>query len=634
MKPEMNIVWTYWEDRPGFPTPAHILLCRDVLQHQCPSCDIRLVTPANVHDFLPELDPRVWHITLENPHHNPIAVRCAFIRAFLLERHGGLYVDADCIALKDYGEAFRAADGAEFFAMRRTSAPSNHISIAFYGSQANGQVITAYAKALRQRIQQNTHFRWAEVGAHLITPIVDQHLGLVHLFPEAQIHPIVAEQQHQLANDLAIEDVIAPEAYCLMLFHRAFEQEVESTPLAQASVHDLYRGPGLISKVLRLVFPERSFKRRFGRRRAAEQSAVLQPAPHIATRYETDKLIERIGYWVPPGEFEPEGKITPKTKLRIAAVVEERLYQGLRYEAHLLLLTQNNWKSTLQYSKPDFLLMESIWTTATGHWHLGQCPPAPDRNTLLGMIALARQKGIPAVFWFTKGHAYHEHYKHFVRHFDFVFCADPVEVEKLRNEGLQAELLLPCAQPDFYKRQSVNAAAVATQPIPILYDGWADLDKMTADLAIFLKLKPHGLRIIESCYQVFSRRRDILPDYKGHILGCVSPKGRIAAINNAKCYVTHHKTLSSKTTQQWMSLDAIAAGLPVIHFGEINADDPRKGMVVETKDTESLINLSINNYAENDRVKGKKSNIGLTTHDQYTFEHRLNSLLTDTGITL
>lgn len=160
----MNIVWAYWEDRPGEPTPHHILLCREVLRHQCKACEVRLVTPANVHQYLPDLDPRVWQITLQNPDQNPIAVRCAFIRALLLERHGGLYVDADCIALKDYAEAFRASVGCDFFAMRRISAKSNHISIRFYGTQPNGKVITAYAEALRQILKEKNPLQMGRSG--------------------------------------------------------------------------------------------------------------------------------------------------------------------------------------------------------------------------------------------------------------------------------------------------------------------------------------------------------------------------------------------------------------------------------------------------------------------------------------
>jgi hypothetical protein len=257
----MKLVWTYWEDPLGVPTPPHILLCREILQYQSKECEVRLVTPSTVHNYLPDLDPRIWHISLDNHKQNPIAVRCDFIRAFLLERFGGLYVDADCIALKDYAEVFRAIGGYEFFAMRRTSAKSNHISVGFYGTKANGKVITDYATELRQILKKKTRFKYAEVGAHLLTPIVNQHQDSVFLFSEEQIHPIVAEKQELLAAlDKEVIDIIPNDALCLMLFHRIFEQDVKGACLSQATLKDLYYGDWLISKVMRLVYPQKAFE--------------------------------------------------------------------------------------------------------------------------------------------------------------------------------------------------------------------------------------------------------------------------------------------------------------------------------------------------------------------------------------
>lgn len=112
-----------------------------------------------MHQYLPDLDPRVWQISLQSPNQNPIAVRCDFIRTFLLERHGGLYVDVDCIALKDFDEAFRASSSYDFYAMRRTSVKSNHISIGFSGTRPKGKVITAYADALRHILKEKTYFK-------------------------------------------------------------------------------------------------------------------------------------------------------------------------------------------------------------------------------------------------------------------------------------------------------------------------------------------------------------------------------------------------------------------------------------------------------------------------------------------
>lgn len=304
-------------------------------------------------------------------------------------------------------------------------------------------------------------------------------------------------------------------------------------------------------------------------------------SPFIATRYETEKLIERIGYWVPTDEIERQECITPKTTLKIAAIVEERLYQGLRQEAIMMLLTPHNWKATLQYAKPDLLLMESIWTTATGHWHMAQCPPAIEREKLIEIVTMARKTGIPTVFWMTKNHVYHEHYKAFAIHFDFVFCADPIEVEKLRKEGVHAEILLPCA------RQVENDGENRT--IPILFDGWADLDKFTAELDILKCLKPLGLKIIESRYQIFKRRINVLADYKEQIAGSVTRQGWLSVLATTQFFITFEKTLSTTTTQQWMALEAIGMGATVLHVGKINVDDPRYAIVHHEKNIDKII---------------------------------------------
>lgn len=177
-----KVVWLYWENRPGETKPPHIKFCHALLKQQNHSVDIRFVTPSNVHEFLPDLNPRVWDITLSSLNQNPIAVRCAYIRALLLERYGGLYVDSDCLALVNYSEVFDEVGDADFFAMRRTSAKTNHISIGFYGSQPGGKVITAYCNKLREILNEKIEFRWAEVGAHMVTPIVNSFLDQCYLF--------------------------------------------------------------------------------------------------------------------------------------------------------------------------------------------------------------------------------------------------------------------------------------------------------------------------------------------------------------------------------------------------------------------------------------------------------------------
>lgn len=247
-----GIVWLYWENRPGAFKPHHIEFCHQLLQRQQHSAEIRWVTPENAQEYLPDLDPRVWDITLSTSGQNPIAVRCAFIRAFLLEKYGGLYVDSDCLALTDYGKVFEEVGDADFFAMRRTSAKTQHISIGFYGSRASGGVISEYCDELRAILKEKTIFRWAEVGAHLLTPIVDTRLNDCYLFREDRIHPVVAEHQYLLADTIVpIEDVVPDDAVTLMLFHRIFEQQIKGVSLEGWTPERLASGNTLLSRIYR-----------------------------------------------------------------------------------------------------------------------------------------------------------------------------------------------------------------------------------------------------------------------------------------------------------------------------------------------------------------------------------------------
>ena len=247
-----STVWLYWENAPGRELPAHIELCHRILASQEHGCNVVVVTPGNVNQYLPDLDPAVWDITLENIDQNPIAVRCAFIRAFLLEKYGSLYVDSDCLALVDYKSVFDEVAGFDFFAMRRTSAKTNHISIGFYGSVKLGVVISKYCDALRAILKKKTLFKWAEVGAHLVTPIVNEHLDRCYLFREDRIHPVVAEKQELLADEVVpVGEVVPNDAVTLMLFHRIFEQKVRGVTLKDFSTSDLEGGNSLLSRVIK-----------------------------------------------------------------------------------------------------------------------------------------------------------------------------------------------------------------------------------------------------------------------------------------------------------------------------------------------------------------------------------------------
>ncbi|MGH8605201.1 MAG: hypothetical protein ACREXR_21155, partial [Gammaproteobacteria bacterium] len=345
----------------------------------------------------------------------------------------------------------------------------------------------------------------------------------------------------------------------------------------------------------------------------------------LALRRASDELLRLSSYWTPPvPPWKPLRK-DPNSSLRIACVVGDRLYRGLRLEGELLVLTPENWRRVLRFGKPDFLLVESFWNTATGHWHMAQSVPSPGREELLDVVSLARRLSIPTVYWNTQDHVYHEPYKDFAGHFDHIFCADPGEAEALRAEGVPAELLYPAVQPALYNpfRLSEHADAFS---LGILYDGWADLDRFTERLSVLRDVKKHGLAIIESRYEIFHLRRKRLPEYRDCILGCVTAKSRLMALRHAHAVVTCTHTISSCTTQQWLTMESAACRVPVVHHGESSRNDIRHGCIIPRPDRLDFLSEFVR-FREDDLYRERVAHHGWRyVHQCHTYSHRMQSI--------
>jgi len=339
----------------------------------------------------------------------------------------------------------------------------------------------------------------------------------------------------------------------------------------------------------------------------------------------SDGLLEAISYWVPPVPLWKPLFENKRSGLRIACVVGDRLYEGLRYEGEMMLLTPQNWRHVLTYGKPDFLLMESVWETATGHWPMSQNPRSAKCEELIEIIDRARQLSIPTVYWVTAGHEYHDHFRGFAAGFDTVFCADPRESEKLRAEGVAAEVLLPCVQPSLYNPYRLFDHYDEFH-VNFLFDGWADLDRLTAELSILSEIKKYGLSIIESRNMIFRNRLEMLPEYRDCILGCLTEISRATLMKYAKVYLTFDQTLSTRTTQQWMSLEAAAARVPVVHWGAIEEDDLRQGFVTGRHETDDFLSI-LGQLNDNSMIREKNAHSGWRCVNQsHTFSRRIGDI--------
>ncbi len=351
------------------------------------------------------------------------------------------------------------------------------------------------------------------------------------------------------------------------------------------------------------------------------------PAAGIHCSHDSDQTLSNYLMWASPvPHFNPRRK-HKNSDLTIACIVSDKLFQSLQYEASILLLTKQNWKTTLRYSRPAFLLMESYWETATGDWYQSQIHPGEEFDNLVEIIAYAKVLGIPTVFWNTQDVLYHDLFKKIAPNFDYVFCADPLEKSALQDESIRAEILLPAVQPAIFNPFRDYNFANAFE-IKILFDGWADLFRLSADLEVLKPLREIGLSIIESNYRLFSNKLDDTPEYADSLLGCVNQANRLMALKYAKICVMADSSIATRIRQQWMSLENSACRLPVLFRGLLDQDDVRKGTVIEFADDKALFKQA-EHLVANDIDRENKAHIAWRkVYSKHSFSHRLKTICT------
>ena len=253
-----RVIWIYWETLEGEVEPPHITLCRETIKRNS-GAGVRVVNSDNVRDYLPDIHGNIDLIYQnKEPDKHCIPIKTAFIRVFLLERYGGLYIDSDAIVLRSLDEVFSAIEERGFACTRKTSRPRHHIPNNFLGSLPNGRIIAMYANHMRYELHRRTGYDWGEVGSRALTPLVNGNLDSAAVFAERRIHPVINNDQDKFAEaSLTPKDVLSRDALVCMLFHGVFDESHHRQKglLARHGTRDLYYGDNLLGRVFRNALP-------------------------------------------------------------------------------------------------------------------------------------------------------------------------------------------------------------------------------------------------------------------------------------------------------------------------------------------------------------------------------------------
>ncbi len=136
-------IFTFWEPRSNMP--AYIRLCLDTWKKHLAGYEVVMLDYANLHEYLPPKD--IESILSKSM---TLAKQSDCIRAALLARHGGIWLDADTIITSPkFLEITGGADVAMF-------ARQGHIYGAFiYAARPHTAIISRWLEALPARVARH-----------------------------------------------------------------------------------------------------------------------------------------------------------------------------------------------------------------------------------------------------------------------------------------------------------------------------------------------------------------------------------------------------------------------------------------------------------------------------------------------
>lgn len=145
-------VWIYWEgEMPDWISDCH----RTIFQF---AGDVRLITPS-VFDSLRDKDRDIDLSCL------CIAHRADFIRAFLLARFGGIWIDSDCIVMKPLQPLFEKLEHYDFIAFRQRD---GSVSNSFIGTKENGIIARLYYETVCRVLRSGQPIEWLSIGSQAL----------------------------------------------------------------------------------------------------------------------------------------------------------------------------------------------------------------------------------------------------------------------------------------------------------------------------------------------------------------------------------------------------------------------------------------------------------------------------------
>ena len=241
--PEHTPVWMYWEDAADRAKPAYLELCLDTIKrHLDPTMRLQVLDFSTIFNWLPDLSTSVWW-SLGTP-----VRRSDYARVRLIERYGGLWVDADCVAMSS---------------LRPLVAPLSEHEVVGWGGDVGGRFYNNLFAArpgapfLREWIASQDQvleahddwasLSWAALGQEIMYDLLPR--STYHSIPFRRIAPVLWYEWRRLLSPLqSPARVLESDPITVTLYNSVMERYI-----GNMSAESLLHSQMLIGRLFRIA---------------------------------------------------------------------------------------------------------------------------------------------------------------------------------------------------------------------------------------------------------------------------------------------------------------------------------------------------------------------------------------------
>jgi glycosyltransferase involved in cell wall biosynthesis len=300
----------------------------------------------------------------------------------------------------------------------------------------------------------------------------------------------------------------------------------------------------------------------------------------------------------------------PLNDVKLGVIADEFTTSTLAGACEVVAIDRSNWQTQLDQDDFDAIFVESAWAGNSGTWYRGVgYYSAEESQDLYELLAHARTKGIPSIFWNKEDPVHIERFLKTASQFDHIFTTDANMIPRyLRAAGPDTKTV---ASLPFYAEPTLHNPLPSARPYEhtVAYAGtyYGNRYKQRSQQLrrLLQASEPYGLTIYDRQLQYKESPYQFPLEFRGHIKGALPYNEVLHQYKSHLAQLNVNSVVDSPTMYSRRVVEIAASG-GIVMSGPGRGIDETLGNTILASDNESVWSAALHAWATKPESKLKE----------------------------